>query len=131
MTRARLFAPILAALLAACGSSGTEPQAGNGEEPAAFDLATVKANFRNECADPIVVDADFCKQVNIDAMTAEGTILNVPTGLNPAARDRARAICETFARAHFDGATGDDLGYRTIGIKDMDGGNAAACTVAP
>jgi len=78
-----------------------------------------------------MVDDLFCEQVEIDGMTADGTILNVPTGLNPDADDRADMVCEFFATVHYDGATGDDLGYETVGILDMNGGNLAACTVAP
>jgi hypothetical protein len=89
----------------------------------------VKANLQDECKDPIIVDTDFCQQVKIDAMTGDGTILNVPTTLNAAADERARAIWEMLAQAHFDGATGNDRGYETIGILDKDGGHAAACSV--
>jgi hypothetical protein len=62
-------------------------------------------------------------------MTADGTILKVPTGLNATATDRAQAICEFIATVHFDSATGDDLGYQTVGILDKNGGHAAACSV--
>jgi hypothetical protein len=117
---------LAAMLLAGCSATVT-PSAT--PQPAGFDLATVKANLQDECADPIVVDAEFCEQVEIAAMTAEGTILNVPTTLNAAASDRARAICDMIARAHFDGATGHDLGYETIGVLNKDGGHAAACSV--
>jgi hypothetical protein len=98
-------------------------------EPPAFDVAAVKANFRAECRSPIVVDDAFCEQVKIGQMSAEGDILNVPTRLNAAADERAAAICDQFAVAHFDGE-GNDLGYRFIGILDQDGGNAAACSVS-
>lgn len=129
MPRAIAAFAILCFMLAACASEAPAGDAEPEEEPA-FDLALVQSNFQDECADdPIVVDELFCDQVDIDGMTADGTILNVPTGLNAAARDRARVICEMLARAHFDGATGDDLGYGAIGVLDVDGGNAAACTV--
>jgi hypothetical protein len=74
-----------------------------------------------------LVDELFCQQVKIDGMTADGTILNVPTRLNPAARDPAQVICQFIATLHFDSATGDDLGYQTVGILDMNGRHAAAC----
>jgi hypothetical protein len=112
----------------ACGSQETAGPPDT-PEPAGFDLAAVKANFSAECESPIVVDDLFCEQVQIDGMTADGTILNVPTTLNAAATDRADAICEAVARIRFDGETGDDLGYTFVGIKDRDGGNAAACSV--
>jgi len=118
-------------LLSACGTTATTATTPPTAEEPAFDLALVKANFTAECEDPIAVDALFCEQVDIDGMTVQdGTILSVPTGLNSAATDRASVICDLFAAVHFDGDTGDDLGYQTIGIKDMDGGNAAACTVS-
>ena len=114
--------------LSACGQQPTS-EADDAPEPAAFDLTLVRANFAAECEAPIVVDDLFCEQVDLDGMTAEGTILRVPTTLNAEARDRAQVICATIARVHFDGDTGEDLGYETVGILDRDGGNAAACSV--
>ncbi len=118
-------------VLAGCSATvqGTPSATDQPTEAPSFDLAAVKASFQAECEDPIVVDANFCEQVQLPKMTADGTILNVPTSLNEAATDRARAICQMIATAHFDGATGADLGYDTIGILDKDGGHAAACTI--
>jgi hypothetical protein len=130
--RGVLLALVLATV-AGCSAESAQPTATptTRATPAspAFELATVKASFTDECKDPIVVDDLFCEQVQISHMTAEGSILQVPTTLNAAATDRARAICDQVALAHFDGATGNDLGYHTVGILDMDGGNVAACTV--
>jgi hypothetical protein len=97
-------------------------------EPPAFDLAAVKRSFTAECKNPTIVDALFCQQVQIEAMTAVGTILRVPTTLDRAATDRADTICDELAQAHV-GGDGKDLGYRSIGVLDKDGGNAVACTV--
>lgn len=122
---------LMSVVLAACTSSAAPtaaPIEATTPEPPAFDLAAVKANFIDECKDPAVVDDLFCEQVKIGDMTAAGDILNVPTTLSPAARDRAEAICDAFALAHFDG-DGKPLGYAIIGILDMNGGNAAACSV--
>lgn len=116
-------------LLLICAACSAPIATDAGPAAAAFNLDLVKTNYRVECVDPMVVDQLFCQQVKIDAMTGDGTILNVPTGLNAAAGDRAQVICEAVARAHFDGATGDDLGYQTVGILDMNGGYAAACSV--
>jgi hypothetical protein len=113
----------LVVVLAACG--GPAPTAA---PTPAFDLAAVKANFTDECKDPMVVDDLFCEQVKVARMTADGEILNVPTTLNAASRERAEAICRQLTFAHF-GAEGKDLGYRIVGVLDQDGGNAAACTV--
>jgi hypothetical protein len=124
----RITLLVVALLLAGC-SSAAQATSTETPTPPGFDLETVKENFQDECKDPTVVDANFCEQVKIAAMTAEGSILNVPTTLNAAAADRARVICDMFATAHFDGVTGDDLGYETIGILDKDGGHAAACSV--
>ena len=113
-------------LLVACGEVASTPT----PEPvaaAAFDLALVMSNLTDECVDPIAVDDQFCEQVDIDGMTADGTTLIVPTTLNAGATDRASAICDQFL--HFDGETGDPLGYDTIGVLDRDGGNAAACSI--
>jgi hypothetical protein len=75
-----------------------------------------------------VTDAEFCADVQIGGMTADGEILNVPTRLAPGERDRAQEICRTLAVAHFDTA-GVDLGYGIIGIEDSAGGDLYACTV--
>jgi hypothetical protein len=121
-------------VLAGCGSGGgaTPTPAPGGTTPAApagLDLAVVRANFTDECKSPIIVDDLFCTQVKIDGMAAEGTSLIVPTTLNAAATARASAICEQAARAHYDGATGNDLGYTTVSVLDKDGGNATVCPV--
>ena len=118
------LALVAALLLAGCGG-GARPTASPRSTPA-FNLSAVKANFHGECVDPVVVDDLFCEQVKIDGMTADGDILNVATGLNAAAKDRAEAICNQVALAHFDGQ-GADLGYEIIGVLEKDGGNAAAC----
>lgn len=116
------------ALLTACTAAA--PASESAPEPPAFDVALVRSNFTDECADPIVVDDLFCEQVEIGGMTGEGDILTVPTGLNAESRDRAQVICDMIARAHFDGVTGDPLGYEFVGIKDQQGANLAACSVS-
>jgi hypothetical protein len=113
---------VIVLLVAGCGDLSTT------DESLPFSLAAVRANFADECLDPIVVDEDFCLQIEIDGMSAVGDILNVPTGLNATARGRAQVICDQFAFVHYD-INGDDLGYKIIGILDKDGGHAAACTV--
>jgi hypothetical protein len=117
---------LIAAVLVGCGT--TEPAGDDAPEPPTFDVAAVRASFAAECPQPLVVDALFCEQVEIDKLSADGDILIVPTLLAAAATNRARAICEQFATFHFD-AEANDLGYTTIGILDRDGGNAAACSV--
>jgi hypothetical protein len=111
--------------LAACGPAAS-PNATI--EPPAFDLAAVKRSFADECKIPTVVDGLFCQQVEIGGMSAVGTILTVPTTLDPSATDRADTICDELAEAHV-GRDGKDLGYQSIGVLDKDGGNASACTV--
>jgi hypothetical protein len=95
--------------------------------PGSFDVALVQSNFTAECQDPIVVDDLFCQQVKISEMTGQGTTLIVPTGLNHLATDRAAAICDQLAVAHYDGDTSADLGYTSIEVLDLDGGTVAAC----
>lgn len=114
--------------LVGCGSRdpSASPTRSLVAEPLAFDVAAVRLNFTAECKNPIVVDDLFCEQVRISDMFAEGTILNVPTNLNAAAKDRAGAICEQVATAHHDG-NGKDLGYVTIGVLDKDGAFMASC----
>lgn len=118
---------LIAGLFAACGGSTTpaRPSAKPTASPG-FSIAAVIASFTDECKDPFVVDDQFCSQVVLAGMTADGTILNVPTNLDPANTDRATVICKQLAFAHFDSA-GKDLGYKTIGILDRTGGHAAAC----
>lgn len=120
---------VVVALLAGCGGSATTDPPDT-PEPAAFGIAAVKASFTEECEDPIVLDELFCQQVDIDGMTAEGSTLIVPTLISAldGMRDRAQVICQQFAQVHFDGE-GVDLGYEFIGVRNRDGGNAAACSV--
>ena len=128
----RITAALVVLMLTACTAelTSTLGEELRSSDSPSFDLAAVQASFTEECESPIVVDELFCEQVEIAGMQAEGSILTVPTTLNAEATDRAQAICEQLAAAHFDG-DGADLGYSTIGILDRDGGNAAACTVAP
>jgi hypothetical protein len=114
-------------LIAVVGCSPSAPAVATPTtEPPAFDLAAVQRKFTDECNDPIVVDGLFCEQVHISGMSAEGTILKVPTTLNAAAKDRAGAICVQIAAAHRDG-NGKDLGYETVGVLDRDGAFMASC----
>jgi hypothetical protein len=92
-----------------------------------FDVWAVRANFTDECQYSLI-DETFCLQVQIDEMSDEDDILYVPTTLDPAMDDRASVICDALAVAHFD-AQGRDLGYRHIVVRDMNGGNLAACAV--
>ena len=117
--------------LAACGggSVGDSVAGQRSSSVPSFDVMLVKANFTDKCKDPIVVDDTFCQQVTIDGMTGTGTTLTVPTGLNAASTARASAICDQIAIAHFDATTGDDLGYTTIRVLDLKGGEAAVCSV--
>ena len=121
----RLIVAIGILSLVACGSAATPNPT---IEPPAFDLAAVKRSFTDECKSPTIVDGLFCQQVQIGGMSAVGTILRVPTTLDPSATDRADTICDELAEAHL-GSDGKDLGYQSIGVLDKDGGNASACTV--
>lgn len=118
---------LIAVLAVGCSSAAATPKAAP-TKAAGFDISAVRASFNEECRDPAVVDANFCQQVMIDRMSADGTILNVPTGLNPASLDRASAICDMLKVAHFDGS-GKDLGYDTIGVMDRDGRYLISCSV--
>ena len=126
----------VALLAAACSSTATTtsitettaPTAAPTPVAAAFDLAAVKASFIDKCRDPDVIDTLVCEQVKIADMTADGTILNVPTTLSPNARERAQSICRTFAFAHFD-SDGKPLGYEVVEILATNGGTSGACSV--
>lgn len=123
---------IVALAFVACGPSGGPVASADAQmtpEAAEFDVAAVRASFMDECTDPIVVDELFCEQVKIGEITGESDIFTVPTTLNATADDRAATICDQIAVAHFD-ADAVDLGYKYIGIKDQDGGDAAACSVS-
>jgi hypothetical protein len=89
----------------------------------------VQTNFTDECAAPIILDELTCTQLVIAGMTADGTVLVVPTTLNDLANDRMAVICDAVALMHFDGATGNDLGYDQVNILDQDGNIGAFCFV--
>lgn len=116
---------VIALLVVGCSAVGPTPEP---IQTPAYDLARVKATWTAECVDPVYVDADFCAQVQLNAMTGDGTILRVPTTLDAGETDRAKTICNLFTFASFD-ANGVALGYQIVGILDKDGGNAAACTI--
>ena len=122
----------VALLVAACSSTATTTSITETAAPtpvaAAFDLNAVKASFIDKCRDPDVIDALVAEQVKIADMTADGTILNVPTTLSPNARERAQSICRAFAFAHFD-SDGKPLGYEVVEILATNGGTSGACSV--
>ena len=124
--RELLLVAVLA--LVGCSSPALEPDAGDSPDPPTFDLALVKSHFTGECTTP-TFDVEYaCQQMDIDGMTADGSILNVPTGLDPSARgDRADIVCRFIATVHYD-RTGDNLGYDNVRILGAHGGNLATCT---
>jgi len=134
----RLVGPLALVLLVGCAGGAesttvveevTVPPAS--PEAATFDLALVKSNFTEECASPIIVDDLFCQQVDIDGMTAEGTTLIVPTFVNATGmEERSAVICDQVAIAHFDGASGEPLGFDTITILDRDDDEDATCVIS-
>ena len=121
------------------GERSEPPSAAATSEPAAassepgfqtFSVPLVQSNFTDECADPIAVDELFCVQVDILGMTADGTTLIVPTTVNATGmEERSAVICDQIAIAHFDGATGEPLGFETILVLDRDGDLEATCTI--
>lgn len=123
--------PLLALLVVGC-SSPAVPTPAPVEVPA-FDLARVKSTWSEDCESRHdVTDKQFCADVQISGMSAEGAILNVPTKLSSEERNRNRAqdIYRLLAFAHFD-TEGRDLGYQFIGIFDSAGGNPYACSISP
>lgn len=114
----------LVLLLAACGGESTPTT-----EPAAFDLSAVETKFTADCKDNARVGTWFCGPVDLNRMTGEGSILIVPTSIDPdaeRARDDGELICGWFAGQHVS-ADGTNLGYEVVGILDKGGGNLAAC----
>ena len=125
---------ILAVVMTACSSPAAIPgEDRETPQAAAFDVSAVRSNFESECEDPMIFDELLCEQIDIERMAVEdGTILIVRTTLSGTGmEDRAQVICEAVAGMHFDGDTGADLGFTTVGVRDREGENAAACTVAP
>lgn len=128
MSYRRVLLLVVVLALGGCSPPAVERDDDDSPEPPAFDLALVKSNFTEECTNP-TFDVEFaCQQMEIDGMTADGSILNVPTRLDPSGDDRADVICGFLATVHYDRANGDDLGYDTVGIFDTSGGNLATCT---
>lgn len=120
----------LMVVLAGCGSSPAataQPPAATTRSVPVFDVWAVRATFTDGCQGSLL-DETFCRQVLIDEMSDADDILYVPTTLDRAMDDRASVICGALAVAHFD-AEGRDLGYRFIVVRDMNGGNLAACRV--
>lgn len=123
---------VAVAALALAGCSSPALVAVETPSPAAFDLALVKAHFTTECIRPPVPADEACDRMDVDGMTADGSILNIPTTLNPSNVDRAREYCRFPATDHYEATKGEDLGYHTIRILDYNGGTLYECyTVAP
>lgn len=119
---------VVAGLLAGCSGAPAAPAT---PEPAAFDLAAVEAKFEADCKNNAAVGTWFCDPVDLTRLTGEGTILRVPTNIDPKgarAQNDGDLICGHFAGGYAD-ASGALLGYETIGILDSAGGNLAACTI--
>lgn len=125
MTARTVLLLVVVMVLAGCSS----PAAPDDESPAPaeFDLALVRSHFTDECTHPTFEVDEACQQMDIDGMTADGSILNIPTGLNPSNGDRAEGYCLFPASVHYGGPNGEDLGYRTIRILDYNGGILAEC----
>jgi hypothetical protein len=60
-------AVVACGLLLICAACSTPIARDAGPAAAAFDLDVVKANYREECVDPIMVDELFCQQVKSTA----------------------------------------------------------------
>jgi hypothetical protein len=74
-------------------------------------------------------DGDFyCKSIDFDSMSGDGTILRVPTTFDAGDTTHAYQACFFISRGHRT-ADGTPLGYETVGILDADGANASACPV--
>lgn len=114
----------IALLLAACSSTPAATVGPPATVAGTFDLAAVRANFEEECEDPIVVTEEFCEQVK--SMTADGTSLQVRTTLEDGQRDEAEVICNLFLLARFD-IDGKPLGYDHIAIRTADGTALYSC----
>ena len=125
-------APLLVAVFALGGCAPSVAEPIGTPEPASFDLGLVQAHFAAECANPSFDREYACQRVDVGRMSADGSLLNVPTDLDPSARRDGRAdeVCQFPAAVHY-GSTGEDLGYRSVAIIGANGGNLATCAVWP
>lgn len=134
----RLLGPLLLALLAGCAGQEdppTSPTADTPEPPSAapaasaaasFDLALVKSEYKEDCANSRMDEA-FCEEVDIDHWKARGMTLVVPTTLAGADRDTARSICLVIQHARFEDPEGARLGFRVIVVLDRYGLDSYDC----
>jgi hypothetical protein len=126
-TAIRLLGPLLLVLLAGCAGQGdpptappvdtAEPTTAATPEPATFDLALVKSEFTEDCADSRI-DETFCADVCIDCWQARGMTLVVPTTLAGSDRDTARSICLVIQEERFEDPEGSGLGFDVIVVLD-------------
>ena len=137
-TAIRLLGPLLLVLLAACAgqedppppppaATSQPPSPATSSSPApSFDLALVKSEFTEECANARIDEA-FCNRVGIDGWKARGMTLVVPTTLAGADRDTARSICLVIQHARFEDPEGSRLGFRDIAVLNMYGVDSYKC----
>ena len=131
-TAIRLLGPLLLALLAGCAGQEDPPTPPPGDTPEpttaatsasaapSFDLALVKSDFTEECANSRIDEA-FCDRIDIDRWKASGMTLVVPTSLRGADRDTARSICLVIQDARFEDPEGSRLGFDVIVVLDRYG----------
>ena len=98
-------------------------------EPPSFDLSAVQATYTAGCGPPRTAVGLVCQQLRIHRMSAEGDTLTVRTRLSAEDRDRAAAICDQLAIAHFD-REGRDLGYQFIEILTRASRTVATCQLS-
>ena len=95
-------------------------------EPPSFDLSAVQATYAAGCGPQRTAVGLVCQQLRIHRMSAEGDTLTVRTRLSAEDGDRAAAICDQLAIAHFDSA-GSNLGYEFIEILTRGARTVATC----
>ena len=137
-TAIRLIGPLLMVLLAGCAGQNdprTPPIANTPKPPgtapsasaaASFDLALVKSEFSEGCANSRIDEA-FCDRISIDGWQASGMTLVVPTSLAGADRDIARSICLVIQAARFEDPGGSRFGFRDIAVLNMYGVDSYTC----
>ncbi len=137
-TAIRLIGPLLLVWLVGCAGQVNPPTPSTAATPApptaapsttgakSFDLALVKSEFNDRCADSRL-DESFCEKVYIDGWKARGMTLVVPTGFRGADRDTARTLCLVIQRERYEDPQGTRLGFRVIEVLNMYGVESYSC----
>ena len=122
---------VLIVALMGCSSAPVAVRPVATPQPATFDVTAVKSHFADQCTNP-TFDVEYaCENMEVDKMTGDAAVLNVPTELDPSAGGDGRAdkVCQFVATVHYDNS-GDSFGYESIAVLDRDGLEMVTCRAA-